>query len=227
MPSHKFSSVLPRGGITRRAVFAGATASVLAAPAVRAQTGPSPDAAFAQLMEGNSRYVAGKLTSFDEDLSILKQKTVEKQTPFAALLSCVDSRVPVELVFDQSIGHVFVGRVAGNICSPEMIASLEFGTAVLGAAAIMVLGHGGCGAVRSAIANSAAPGQISALYAPMRPAVERAGPDLEATIKANAQIQADLLSTASPLLADLIKKGKLKVKAAYYDLGSGKVTMLT
>jgi carbonic anhydrase len=167
------------------------------------------------------------LNSFDEDLSILKQKTVDKQTPFAALLSCVDSRVPVELVFDQSIGHVFVGRVAGNICSPEMIASLEFGTAVLGAAAIMVLGHSGCGAVNAAISNGAVPGQISALYAPIRPAVERAGPDLEATIKANAQVQADLLRTASPVLADLIKKGKLKVAAAYYDLGSGKVSLLT
>ncbi len=235
MTRHTHSSTFPhnqfrssaRGGITRRAAFAGVAASVLAAPSVRAQTGPSPDAALSQLMEGNARFVAGKLNSFDEDLSILKQKTAEKQTPFAALLSCVDSRVPVELVFDQSIGHVFVARVAGNICSPEMIASLEFGTAVLGAAAIMVLGHSGCGAVKAAIGGGAVPGQISALYAPLRPAVERAGPDLEATIKANAQIQADLLRTASPVLADLIKKGKLKVAAAYYDLGSGKVSLLT
>ena len=76
-------------------------------------------------MDGNARFVSGGLTSFDEDLAILKQKTVAKQEPFAAVLSCADSRVPVELVFDQSIGHIFVCRVAGNICTPEVIASIE------------------------------------------------------------------------------------------------------
>src|SRR6516165_5474136 len=85
-----------------------------------AQTALSPDAALTQLMDGNSRFMRGDLTSFEEDLTILKQKTVAKQEPFAAVLSCADSRVPVELVFDQSIGHLFVCRVAGNICTPEI-----------------------------------------------------------------------------------------------------------
>ena len=178
-------------------------------------------------MAGNARFVENNLTSFNEDLTILKQHTVPKQEPFAAVMSCADSRVPVELVFDQTIGHIFVSRVAGNICTPEIIASLEFGAAVLGTAAIMVLGHSACGAVKATIAGSAVPGQISALYAPIRPAVERAGSDLEAVIKANAQIQADLLRTASPVLAGLIGKGTLKVVAGYYDLGSGQVSLLT
>jgi carbonic anhydrase len=192
----------------------------------RAQTMLAPDAALAQLMAGNARFVAKKMTAFDEDLTILKQNTVAKQEPFAAVLSCADSRVPVELIFDQSIGHVFVTRVAGNICTPEIIASLEYGAAVLGTAVIMVLGHQGCGAVKAAIGAKPVPGQISALYAPIRPAVERAGNDLTAAIQANATIQADLLRTASPVLAGLVGQGKLKVVAGYYSLESGQVSLL-
>src|SRR6202040_334390 len=100
----------------------------------------------------------GRMTSFDHDLEMLKAKTAEKQEPFAAVLSCADSRVPVELVFDQSIGHVFVARVAGNVVTAELIATLEYGAAVLGTKAIMVLGHEGCGAVKAAIAGKAVPG---------------------------------------------------------------------
>jgi carbonic anhydrase len=97
---------------------------------------------------------------------------------------------------------------------------------VLGVPVIMVLGHDGCGAVKASIDAKPVPGQISALYAPLRPAVERAGPDLTATIKANARIQADLLRAASPAIAALVADGKMKVIASYYDLASGKVTML-
>ena len=186
------------------AAFATPLVGLLAASPARAQTKLAPDTALDQLMAGNARFVSGRLTSFDADLDILRQQTVAKQEPFAAVLSCADSRVPVELVFDQSIGHLFVARIAGNVCTPEIIASLEYGAAVLGAAAIVVLGHSGCGAVRATIEAKSVPGQISALYAPLRPAVERAGVDLEAAIRANAQIQADLLRTASPVIAELV-----------------------
>ena len=127
----------------------------------------------------------------------LRDRTVEKQQPFAALLSCADSRVPIEIIFDQSIGELFVTRVAGNIATPEIIASLEYGAAVLGTKVIMVLGHSGCGAVKAAIAGKEVPGQISALFPPLRPAVDQAGSDLAATTKKNASIQATLLSEAS------------------------------
>jgi carbonic anhydrase len=222
----------PRRIVTRRHILAGSAAAIIGGMGgfpgmpVRAQSVLAPDAALDQLMAGNSRFAAGRLTSFDDDLAILREHTEAKQEPFAAVLSCADSRVPVELIFDQSIGHVFVGRVAGNVCSPEMFGSLEFGAAVLGIPLIMVLGHDGCGAVKAAIAGQAVPGQISALYAPIRPAVERAGPNVEATIKANAQIQADLLRTASPVIAGLVAQGKLKVIAAYYELASGRVSLL-
>ncbi|WP_428483548.1 carbonic anhydrase [Rhodopila sp.] len=194
---------------------------------VRAQTALTPDAALAELMNGNARFVAGKLVSFQEDLAILKQNTIAKQEPFAAVLSCADSRVPVELLFDQSIGHVFVARVAGNFCTPEIVASLEYGVVSLGVAVIVVLGHSGCGAVKATIAAKPAPGQISALYAPIRPAVERAGSNLDAAIKANAQIQADLLRTASPVIAERMTAGRLKVVSGFYELASGRVSLLT
>jgi carbonic anhydrase len=133
----------------------GATAAVIAASMefapsrVLAQSKITPDAALQDLIDGNRRFMSGRLASFDEDLAILKQHTVEKQEPFAAVLSCADSRVPVELIFDQSIGHIFATRVAGNVVTSEIIASLEYGAAALGTKAIVVMGHAGCGAVKA------------------------------------------------------------------------------
>jgi carbonic anhydrase len=216
-----------RAGVAGLAAAAVMPASALWPRAASAQSTLAPDAALAQMMAGNARFAAKKLTSLDDDLSILQQNTVDKQEPYAAVLSCADSRVPVELIFDQTIGHLFVTRVAGNLASTEMIASLEYGTAVLGARAILVLGHSSCGAIKATIAAKEVPGQISALYAPLRAAVDAAGPDLAAAAKANAKIQAHLLATASPVLAGLIKDGKLVIAAGYYDLASGKVEQLT
>ena len=195
-------------------------------PTAQAQSILTPDAALAELVAGNKRFIAERLTAHDEDLAILKQHTVDKQEPFAAVLSCADSRVPVELVFDQSIGHIFVTRVAGNVITPEIIASLEYGAAVLGTKVILVMGHANCGAVSAAIKGKEVPGQISALYAHIQPAVDKAGPNLEATIKANARIQATLLRQASTVVSGLVKEGTLKVVAGYYDLSTGAVTLI-
>ena len=207
--------------------LAGAAASAVAAASpASAQSALLPEAALNALLAGNRRFVEQRLSSFDEDLGILKQNTAGKQEPFAAVLSCADSRVPVELIFDQNIGRLFVTRVAGNIATPEMIASLEYGAAVLGTKAILVLGHANCGAVKAAMAGKEVPGQISGLYAFLRPAIAPAGNDLEAAIKANAKFQADLLATASPVLAGLTQQGRLKIAAGYYALDTGKVTLL-
>jgi carbonic anhydrase len=211
-----------RGGV---AIAAGVSAGLGAAMA-QAESEASPDAALRALSDGNKRFQRQKLTSINEDLALLRQKTAGGQAPFAALLSCADSRVPVEMIFDQTIGKLFVSRVAGNIASADLIASLEYGAAVLGTKAIVVLGHSGCGAVKATIEGKPVPGQISTLYRSIRPAVDQAGPDLEAAIKANAKIQAALLRTSSPVLAGLIKDNKLKIVAAYYDLASGAVTKL-
>jgi carbonic anhydrase len=190
-----------------------------------AQTNLSPDAALQALVEGNQRFAANQLTSISHDLTILKEHTVDKQEPFAAVLACADSRVPVELVFDQTIGHVFVTRVAGNIVTPEIIASLEYGVAVLGVKVLLVLGHSSCGAVKAAMKADTVPGQISSLYPHLRQAVEQSDGDLAKAIAANAKIQAELLRTSSTVVRDAVKADKLKVHAAVYDLGTGKVTL--
>jgi carbonic anhydrase len=211
--------------IAGTAVVLGGAAVSSTRPAL-AQSTLTPEAALKELMDGNQRYIDGQLQSLNEDLSILKAKTAEKQEPFAGVLACADSRVPVEFVFDQSIGQLFVARVAGNITTPEITASLEYGVAVLGTKVLMVLGHSSCGAVKATIEGKAVPGQIGALYAPIWPAVNEVGPNLDAAIDANAKIQATLLSQTSPIIAGAIKEGKLKVVAARYDIVSGKVSLL-
>jgi carbonic anhydrase len=186
----------------------------------------TPERALELLADGNKRYVAQKLVSFDEDLQILRDHTEESQEPFAAVLSCADSRVPVELVFDQSIGHLFVVRVAGNIATPDTIASLEYGAAVLGTKAIVVLGHTNCGAVKATIAGKAVPGQISTLYQYIHPATNGANGDANIASRQNAALQASVLRDTSPVLSDLVKQKKLAIRAAVYDTGDGKVTMV-
>jgi carbonic anhydrase len=193
---------------------------------VLAQKPQNPDAALRELTSGNLRFVAGRLTHNEHDLAVLKAHTIDKQEPFAAVLSCSDSRVPVELIFDQSIGHIFVTRIAGNVVTPEVIASIEYAATVLGIGLVLVMGHRGCGAVEAALQAKEVPGQISALYPHIQPAVDQAGPNLEAAIKANARIQAGLLRKASTVVSGLVKEKKLKVIAAYYDLASGNVTLL-
>jgi len=204
---------------------AAATAFLNPAPAF-AQSNMTPDEALKTLLDGNVRYVADNITSDAKDRQILREDTAEKQEPFAAVLSCADSRVPVELIFDQTIGHIFLTRVAGNIATSEIIASLEYGAAVLAIKVIVVLGHANCGAIKAAIQGKPVPGQISALFPHIQPAVDQAGPDLVAATKANATNQAVLLSKASTILAPMIKEGKLKIVSAYYDLASGKVTLV-
>src|SRR5207237_9577225 len=186
----------------------------------------TPEMALKELLEGNKRFAAGNLTSFEQDLAILRNHTSEKQQPFAAVLACADSRVPVELIFDQTIGHIFVTRNAGNITTSEIIASLEYGAAVLGTKVILVMGHGACGAVDATIQGKEVPGQISALYPHIQPAVDMAGPDLESVSQATAMIQAALLRKSSTVISGLVDGGQLKVLAAFYNISSGVATLL-
>lgn len=198
------------------------------APGNESEKKSNPDAALDELLAGNRRFTSGRTSSHRRDLAILQQM-MEKPEPFAAVLSCADSRVPVEVVFDQTIGQLFVTRVAGNIVTTEILASLEYAAAVLGTHTILVVGHSRCGAVTAAIqaANqgTVVPGQIAALFPHIRPAVEQAGPDVDASVRANVLLQAARVRE-SPLLAGLIKEGKLSVAAAYFDIRSGAVTLL-
>jgi carbonic anhydrase len=219
------------GEFTRRQLFAGLAAAGVAGTLtwggepLMAQTALSGEAAVKELMAGNDRFVAGEINSFPEDLKILKAKTASKQEPFAAVLACADSRMPVELVFDQTIGHLFVCRVAGNMVTPEIIASLEYGVAVLGLKAILVLGHMNCGAIAAAIQGKEVPGQISVLYQHLMPAIAGANGDMPLAVKMNAAYQAKLLAESSTVIAKAIKTDGVKVVSGSYDVATGKVTL--
>src|SRR5882757_9678507 len=214
--------------LSRRAFLSGAMAASLLPQTMGAQQSEpkTPEAALQRLMDGNRRFAANQITSIEQDLKLLKEHTVDKQEPFAAVLSCADSRVPVELIFDQTIGHIFVTRVAGNIINSEIIGSLEYGAEVLGVKALLVIGHANCGAVKAALKKTPVPGQIASLYPHLQPAVEAGDGDLEATIRRNAVLQASLLAKTFTVLAPLVNNGKLIIRAAYYNVENGLVTLL-
>jgi len=222
--------LLSRRTLLRHAAVGGAVLSTFGWPEGRAAYAadpPSgdritPDAAWQRLLEGNRRFVDGKPQAPRRDAA-RRADVAETQHPFAAFLSCADSRVPLEIVFDEGIGDLFVVRDAGNITTPEVIASLEFGTLVLGAAVLVVVGHTGCGAVKAAMAGDAVPGQISTLYQHIMPAVDRGGKDLDAVTRANVEVQARTLRQASPVIAGLVREGKLAVRGVVYDIKSGRL----
>jgi carbonic anhydrase len=164
----------------------------------------------------------------NQDLVRLTE-VAKSQKPFAAILGCADSRFPSEMIFDRGFGDLFVCRVAGNVATPEEIGSLEFGTLVLGAKVLVVIGHERCGAVDATIKGSEVPGQIGSLLDAIKPAVEsskdKTGDRLENAIKANVMLQANRLK-ASPVISKLIAENKLKVVGGYYDLDTGTVSVL-
>ncbi len=154
----------------------------------------------------------------------------KSQTPFAALLTCADSRVPSEIIFDQGLGDLFVCRVAGNIATDEEIGSLEFGTMILGAKLIMVLGHKNCGAVKAAMEGGKFPGNIGSVINNIRVSAPPVSGDssaeqLEKAIKANIVYQSERLNQ-SIILGNLIDKNWLKIVGAYYNLETGKVELI-
>jgi len=202
---------------------------ILSAAEVRHTTAETftggPDEALARLIDGNARFAAGTPSAPHRDLTRLRE-VASKQAPFAAVLGCADSRVPVEIVFDQGFGDCFPVRVAGNIATPEVIGSLEFGCAVLGAQVLVVLGHSQCGAVKATMDGGAVPGQISSLYQHIQPAVDEAHGDIDTAIRGNVRYQAGLLRRSSPVLAGLVKNGALRIVGGVFDFTSGRVTLL-
>ena len=188
----------------------------------------TPDQALEKLVAGNDRFVNQKRTKRNQDQNRLTE-VAQGQEPFAAILGCADSRVPAEIVFDQGLGDLFVCRVAGNIATPEEIGSLEFGTLVLGSKVLMVMGHERCGAVKAAIKGGELPGQIGSLIKGIDIGTVTPKSDdltsLEKAAKANIAHQVEVLKK-SPVLSDLIAKGKLKIVGSYYDLDTGKISLV-
>lgn len=217
---------------SRREILAGAAAAgawALGIPrALAADTGTgdparlTPDAALEFLYQGNRRFIAGESAAPNRDLARLRQ-VAPRQAPFAAFLGCADSRVPIEIVFDQGFGDLFVTRIAGNVAATENIASLEFATQVLGAKVVYVLGHTSCGAVAAAARAEPVPGQISALFQHIRPAIRAARGDVAAAVRENVRIQVQTLVEASTVMSSLVKEGKVVVAGGIFDLESGRV----
>jgi len=183
----------------------------------------TPEEALQKLLEGNRRFAAGKSLASHRDIDRVRE-VAKEQKPFAAFLGCADSRVPIEIVFDQGFGDLFVTRIAGNVASSENIGSLEFGTQILGAKVLYVLGHTECGAVNATMKGTEVPGQISGLFQHIRPAVKAAKGDLNKAILENVRNQAILLAEASPVIAKMVQRKELIVVGGIYDLATGAVT---
>ena len=187
------------------------------------------------LKEGNRRYVHGGMARPNADPS-RRDDLVTGQHPFATVLTCADSRVPPELIFDQGLGDLFVIRVAGNVSDDAVLGSIEYASLHLGVNLIVVMGHKSCGAVDAAVQNKdfdgpATHSHIDALIDAIRPAVlrcARKGDDdlLERSVRENAAMVSQKIRNSKPVLSGLKEQGVV-VQAAYYDLASGKVYWLS
>lgn len=188
----------------------------------------SPNDALEKLMAGNQRFVRHQPQYPDQSEARLRE-VAQAQHPFATVLSCADSRVPAEIIFDQGIGDIFDVRIAGNIATPAAIGSIEYAVALLETPLLMVLGHQRCGAVTAAVQQQALPGEISTFVNAILPAVERVkdqpGDVVDNAVAANVQYQIEQLQR-SPLLKERLRSGKLKIVGGRYDLDSGTVTKI-
>ena len=199
------------------------------------QAATTPDQAVQLLMDGNARFVAGG--SLHCDLLAQAKATAEKQTPFACVLACIDSRGGPELILDQQIGDIFVARVAGNVPTSEIIGSFEYATKVAGAKAILIVGHNHCGAIKGAVDKAVVGDNLTMLLNEIEPAVaatpltgERSsknGPFVQAVAVANVRMGMAAMIAKSPVLKALVDAGQLKVVGGIHDLESGVVTLLS
>jgi carbonic anhydrase len=194
------------------------------------QPSVAPAEAISKLKEGNSRYTSGNLQHPGQTTE-RRTELAKTQHPFASIVSCSDSRVPPEIVFDQGLGDLFIVRVAGNVINDEGLGSIEYSVDHLGARLILVLGHQRCGAVDAAretiAAKGKAPGHIQSLVTAIKPAVEAtAKDDLETTIKANVKNVVKALRSSTPILKAEVDSGKIQVIGGYYSLDTGAVTIL-
>ena len=220
------------GALPIVALTAAACGSRQSTEEVRKKAGPppapaTPDEAIEVLMAGNVRFAQRTPQIRDvADVEILWTEISGGQSPFAMVLGCADSRLAPELVFDQFVGDIFVVREAGNIAeSRTNLGSLEFGHAVLKAKVLVVLGHSGCGAVRSALENATPGGNIQAIVDVIKAGIVGAT-DLDDAIVRNVQAVITQVRTGSPLLAEAERQGGFKIVGAIYDIDSAAVRLI-
>jgi carbonic anhydrase len=216
------------------AAFAVAPHALAAAPKAppKPENAISPDAALERLMHGNVRYVEG--VSKRHDFKHEREALSKGQNPYAAILSCADSRIAPEYCFDTARGDVFVCRIAGNFASDEVVASLEYAVAVLNTPLIMVLGHGACGAVDATIKSvkdgTTLPGHLPSLVAAIKPAVDavqgQPGDMLANAIRRNVALNVEKLKGTAPILSAAAGDKKIRIVGGIYELTSGRVELL-
>ena len=194
----------------------------------------TPDTVLQMLKEGNSRFVNDNLTARLHSAQV--RGAANGQYPKAVILSCLDSRIPVEDVFDKGIGDLFVARIAGNIINEDILGSMEFGCKAMGSKLILVLGHTECGAIKGAIDNVQL-GNLTALLAKIKPAVdsvqsfsgEKTSKNkdyVNAVTDENVKIALDNIREHSEILRDMEKNGEIKIVGAVYDMATGNVTFM-
>lgn len=190
---------------------------------------PTPDSVLAELKAGNEHHVRHQY-QHPRETATRQRELVSGQNPHAEILSCSDSRVPPEIIFDQGLGDLFVIRVAGNVATDVELGSLEYGAEHLHIPLLVVLGHEGCGAVTAAVQGGEAEGHIATLVSLIKPAVEKSrgapGDPINNAVRANVKLVVEQLRSSTPVLSKLVAEGKLKIVGGVYSLETGKVTLL-
>ena len=191
------------------------------------QEGIKADDAIKLLVEGNKRFVSGKHKAHLDHVN-RRIETAKGQHPFAIIVGCSDSRIPPEILFDQSVGHLFIIRTAGNVVDDIAIGSIEYGAEHLGAQLLVILGHSKCGAVDATMKGGEMPGHIGAIAKKIKPAVDKAkgkpGDAWLNSVNANVDIIVEQLKDNKPMLHEMVHEGKLKVVGATYEVDTGLVS---
>ena len=186
----------------------------------------TPDEALGRLMDGNARFANGRMEHPRQD-GERRTRLLEGQGPFATILTCSDSRVPPEILFDQGLGDIFVVRVAGNMVDDLALGSIEYAASHLRCPLVMVLGHTDCGAVKAALSDDDHPGHMGPMIAAMRVAVESTrdmdGDPVINTVRENVRLTVEGIATSRPVMADLVREGTTRVMGAVYDMATGTV----
>ncbi len=191
----------------------------------------TPQQAFAELRDGNARFVADHPRNRDNNADV--KATASGQYPFAVVLSCLDSRQPIELVLDQGIGDIFSARIAGNVLNDDIVGSMEFACKVSGAKVIAVIGHSNCGAIKGAV-DQVDLGNLTGLLAKVKPAIEQVPNDgsprtssnlefVDKVSEANVRLVMQQIRDRSPILKEMIDQGQIMLVGGMYDLATGKV----
>ncbi len=184
----------------------------------------SPEVALAAIKAGNDRFAAGKPVRPNQDPA-KRREVATKQTPHTVVVTCSDSRLSPELIFDQGLGDLFVVRTAGNTVDAENLGSIEYATSVLGARLVIVLGHDKCGAVEAAIGKGKLPGNLPAVVRPIKRSVGKES-ELGKAIAQNVRSVRETLAIKNRVTATQVANGQIQVRGAVYDLQSGKVVLL-